>query len=232
MSWNGITTSYRRRLRWRVRRLRWTLRRTVVWKAAGGSAGAVSLAMFPLVAAAVVVTAARSPAKDLDDASWLPSWRARSDVVLAEARRTRADRIDEYAARYRIDRELTTLIHDAALNQGLDPELAFRLVRVESSFRQRAVGPAGAVGYAQVQPRTARWLDPTVTREKLFETETNLRIGFRYLRLLLDRYDGDTRMALLAYNRGPGRVAALMALGEDPANGYAARVLGRVATAR
>ena len=83
----------------------------------------------------------------------------------------------------------------------------------------------GSIGYTQVQPNTARWLDPSVTRDDLFETETNLQLGFRYLRMLMDRYR-DTRVALLAYNRGPGTVEALLANGEDPANGYAARVLG------
>ena len=80
-------------------------------------------------------------------------------------------------------------------------------------------------GYTQVQPNTAWWLDPTVTRDVLFEMDTNLRLGFRYLRMLIDRY-GSTRIALLAYNRGPGTVQALIASGEDPANGYATRVLG------
>ena len=97
-------------------------------------------------------------------------------------------------------------------------------MRVESSFRQGAIGPAGSIGLSQVQPKTAAWLDPSVTRDDLFEMETNLQLGFRYLRLLIDRY-GDTRLALLAYNRGPGTVDAMLAAGEDPANGYAARVL-------
>jgi soluble lytic murein transglycosylase-like protein len=110
-----------------------------------------------------------------------------------------------YSRQFRIRGDLAGMIFDAARSQGIDPELAFRLIRVESSFRQRVV--------------------------KLFETETNLTLGFRYLRMLLDRYDNDTRLALLAYNRGPGKVGALLAMGKDPANGYARRVLGEVAAA-
>lgn len=135
-----------------------------------------------------------------------------------EAVRTNADR-------FRIDWRLSERIYDAAVRNGLDVELAYRLVRVESSFRQRAIGPAGSIGFTQVQPGTARWLDPSVTAEDLFEVETNLGLGFRYLRMLIDRY-GDTRLALLAYNRGPATVEALLVAGEDPANGYAQRVLG------
>lgn len=148
-----------------------------------------------------------------------------SDVALRSYRLRRADSIALYAERFRIGFDRASMIYDAAIAERVEPELAFRLVRVESSFRHRAIGPRGSVGLTQLQPRTAAWLDPTVTAERLFDAETNLTIGFRYLRMLLDRYD-DTRMALLAYNRGPGTVAALLAVGQDPANGYARRVLG------
>jgi soluble lytic murein transglycosylase-like protein len=47
-----------------------------------------------------------------------------------------------------------------------------------------------------------------------------VRVGFRFFRDLLERFDGDLRMALLAYNRGPGRVSGLLARGRSPANGY------------
>lgn len=134
--------------------------------------------------------------------------------------------VQTYADRFGVPERLADLIYDTALEERIDPDVAFRLVRVESSFRAGVVGPAGAVGLAQVRPSTARWLDSTVTRDHLFEAETNLRLGFRYLRMLLGRYRHDMRLALLAYNRGPGTVAAILALGQDPANGYASRVLG------
>jgi len=148
------------------------------------------------------------------------------DTQLREIRRERARTISRLATRYAIGRARVVLIHDAALAERIDPDLAFRLVRVESAFRQRAIGPEGSVGLTQLQPSTARWLDSSVTHDRLFEAETNLRLGFRYLRMLIDRYHGDTRLALLAYNRGPGTVGVLLARGEDPANGYARLVLG------
>ncbi len=55
--------------------------------------------------------------------------------------------------------------------------------------------------------------------ERLFEPERNLRIGFRFLRDLLETY-GDVSIALLAYNRGPSRVKDLIDAGRDPDNGY------------
>jgi soluble lytic murein transglycosylase-like protein len=104
--------------------------------------------------------------------------------------------------------------------------MAFRLVETESSFRQNAVSEAGAIGYTQILPSTAQWLDPRVDEADLYERDVNLRFGFRYLRLLLEENAGDMRLALLAYNRGPGTVRAIVANGGDPANGYATRVMG------
>ncbi|MFQ5745697.1 MAG: transglycosylase SLT domain-containing protein [Gemmatimonadota bacterium] len=134
--------------------------------------------------------------------------------------------IQEYSARYDIPSDLAAAIYDIALGDGLEPDLAFRLVETESSFRQRAVSSAGAIGYTQILPSTARWLDPTVTEADLFERDTNLRLGFQYLNLLLGLHGQDMRLTLLAYNRGPNRVRGLLALGQDPANGYARSVMG------
>lgn len=133
--------------------------------------------------------------------------------------------VQQYSTDFRIPADLADAIHEAARRESLDPRIAFRLVATESSFRKRAISPVGAIGYTQIMPSTAVWLDPDVTERDLFDRDTNLRLGFRYLRMLMDRY-GDARLALLAYNRGPGVVSALMIRGEDPANGYARQILG------
>lgn len=129
------------------------------------------------------------------------------------------------ALRYGIPYDLAAAIEGAALAEGIDPELGFRLVYVESRFHQRAVSPAGALGLTQLMPTTADDLQPGITREEIFDRDTNLRLGFRYLRWLLRQHDGDVAEALHAYNRGPGTVARIRAEGGDPANGYAERVL-------
>ena len=54
---------------------------------------------------------------------------------------------------------------------------------------------------------------------------TNLRIGFNYLKKLIDRYEGDEGLALTAYNRGPGTVDRILKRGGDPDNGYADAVI-------
>ncbi len=132
----------------------------------------------------------------------------------------------DFSSRYRIPADLAQAVFEIALSEDLEPDLAFRLVRVESAFRRHAVSEAGAVGYTQILPSTARWMDPRLKEGTLFDRDTNLRLGFRYLRMLLDEYEGDMRLALLAYNRGPGTVQAIVARGGDPANGYATRVIG------
>ncbi|HEY8484978.1 MAG TPA: lytic transglycosylase domain-containing protein, partial [Longimicrobiales bacterium] len=148
---------------------------------------------------------------------------------LSREEQAREDTINRAIARYGISRKLAEDIYDAARAEKIDPRLAYGLVNTESAFKTRAVSSVGARGLTQVMPRTARWLVPGTTAEDLFDPHTNLRIGFRYLRYLLDKYGGNRRLALLAYNRGPGIVDRILARGGDPDNGYADKVLrGRV----
>lgn len=125
-----------------------------------------------------------------------------------------------FARRYRVTMELAGLIHDVALEEKIEPELAFRLVRLESRFDPSVVSHAGAIGLTQLMLGTARYFQPGVTAEELTDPQTNLRIGFRYLRGLIREYKGDLKLALLVYNRGPTAVMNAIAMGEDPANGY------------
>ena len=115
--------------------------------------------------------------------------------------------------------------NDIALSEGIDPALGFRLFKVETGFKGNARSSMNAYGYTQLQLPTARFYDRDVTVEQLFERETNLRIGFRFLRDLLEQFDHDMQVALVAYNRGPAKVAGILAKGGDPANGYAEAVM-------
>ena len=84
----------------------------------------------------------------------------------------------------------------------------------------------GARGLTQVMPRTARWLKPGTKTDDLYDQRTNLKLGFKYLNQLIDKYNGNVRHALLAYNRGPGTVDRILKRGGNPNNGYADKVLG------
>lgn len=149
-----------------------------------------------------------------------------SEMELTTLEVERLEQVHRYSSEFRTPADRAMQIYDIALAEGVNPELAFNLVRVESGFRRSAVSPAGAIGYTQIRPGTARWLDPSVKTRDLFDPATNLHLGFRYFRYLLEEYNGDTRLALLAYNRGPTRVGDLLTSGVDPANGYARRVMG------
>lgn len=83
----------------------------------------------------------------------------------------------------------------------VSPTLLAALVRQESGWRADAVSAKGAMGLAQLMPGTARALavDPR-------DPAANLVGGARYLRQMLDMFDGDVERALAAYNAGPGRV--------------------------
>ncbi|HSH45023.1 MAG TPA: lytic transglycosylase domain-containing protein [Longimicrobiales bacterium] len=148
------------------------------------------------------------------------------ELELVRMEMSRLVDIVQYSSQYNISADLAAAINDIALSEGIAPALAFRLVQVESGFYRRAVSPVGAVGLAQLMPRTAFELDPTLDYQDLFDRDTNLRLGFRYLRQMLTKYDGDLRLALLAYNRGPGTVDSIRRIGGDPANGYARAVMG------
>jgi hypothetical protein len=150
---------------------------------------------------------------------------ANGEVELARIQLDRANAIMANSSRYQIPADLAASIYDIALSEGIDPALGYQLVKIESNFKSDAHSSMGALGYTQVQLATARYYEPDVLEKDLLERDVNLRIGFRFLSDLLEKFDRDTRLALLAYNRGPARVSEILARGGDPANGYSTAVL-------
>lgn len=102
------------------------------------------------------------------------------------------------------------LIAAQARANGLDPYLVASLVNVESGFDAGVTSKAGAVGLMQVKPSTAQAIARSagvrtrVDAAALADPATNVRIGTRYLRSLIERYGGDVERALAAYNAGMG----------------------------
>lgn len=90
----------------------------------------------------------------------------------------------------------------AATKYGIDPALLAGLVKQESGFNPSARSSAGATGLTQLMPATARGLGVTDATDPLQALEG----GAKYLRQQLDRFGGDERLALAAYNAGPGAV--------------------------
>ena len=145
---------------------------------------------------------------------------AAGEAALLRATVERNNRIIGYSAKYDISASLATVIFDVALQEGLDPELAFRVVKLESGFNPRAVSRVGAIGLVQLMPATARQFDRSLTRDKLYDPKTNATIGFRYLRQLIGNYGGNVRLALLAYNIGEPAVDRARRTGKNPLEGY------------
>jgi soluble lytic murein transglycosylase-like protein len=125
---------------------------------------------------------------------------APTDVYTVEGaptiRATRKVDVPGTAERY----EQIVLAH--ANRHSLRPELVRAVIQVESGFNPRARSSKGAMGLMQLMPATARALGVTDP----YDPEDNIRGGTKYLRMLLDRYQGDERLALAAYNAGAGTV--------------------------
>lgn len=99
-------------------------------------------------------------------------------------------------------RGLDTIILREAARHAVRPELVRAIIHVESAFNPRARSPKGAMGLMQLMPATAADLQVTDP----YDPTQNIQGGVRYLRQLLDRYDGNEELALAAYNAGPEAV--------------------------
>lgn len=98
--------------------------------------------------------------------------------------------------------QYATLILNLSRLYDVDFRLISSIVAVESSFRRDAISPTGAIGLGQLRPETARWLgvvDPFDPVDNLFGTT-------RYLKYLLNRFNGNLDKALASYFQGPGSV--------------------------
>jgi soluble lytic murein transglycosylase-like protein len=102
------------------------------------------------------------------------------------------------------DQRLDQIVREAADRHDLDPALVKAVIRTESGWNPYAVSPKGAMGLMQLVPATAERFgvgDP-------YDPAQNVEGGTAYLKELLDRYHGNLRESLAAYNAGPGAVDA------------------------
>lgn len=99
--------------------------------------------------------------------------------------------------------ELARTIHAAAAKYAVDPKLVSAVAEVESGGNQSAVSSAGAVGVMQLMPETAAGLGVNP-----YDMKSNVEGGTKYLREMLDTFDGDVKKAVAAYNAGPNAVKA------------------------
>lgn len=100
------------------------------------------------------------------------------------------------------DKNYSGHIKRASLKYQLEPELIHAVIKTESNGNHRAVSKKGAMGLMQLMPSTAS--DMSVSNP--FNPEENIEGGTRYLRYLLEKFNGNLTLALAAYNAGPKRV--------------------------
>jgi len=100
------------------------------------------------------------------------------------------------------DQSIVGMVRAAALQQGVDPQLALAVAKAESGLRPQAVSPAGAQGVMQLMPETAKDLGVS----NPFDARQNIEGGVKYLKTMLDCFQGDPQQAIAAYNAGPQAV--------------------------
>ena len=92
---------------------------------------------------------------------------------------------------------------------GVDPQLARATAWMESGFQESVVSNVGAIGVMQLLPGTWTWVDQVLLGTTTPRTyDGNIRAGVRYLRWLLDQFNGDRRLALAGYYQGAQAVRA------------------------
>jgi len=95
-------------------------------------------------------------------------------------------------------------IVNIALKYDLEPSFIKSIMHIESAFDANAVSRAGAMGLMQLMPATAASYELT---QNQFEPRSNIEVGVRHMKDLMDRYNGDKTLSLAAYNAGAGAVS-------------------------
>lgn len=92
----------------------------------------------------------------------------------------------------------------------VDREIIYSIIKIESNFRKDIISHKGAIGLMQIMPSTGKWMAKShnlpYSKEMLLDPTYNITTGTLYLHYLINRYKGDQKKVLIAYNAGPSRL--------------------------
>ena len=129
-------------------------------------------------------------------------------------------RLDEAIRRFTHPLEHEETIRSASVEHGVEPALTAAVIRTESNFDEEVESSQGAYGLMQIRPETARFISERSGITGDYRgPRTNIGMGTWYLNYLQNRYEGDERLVLAAYNSGEGRVDAWISEGLFDAGG-------------
>jgi soluble lytic murein transglycosylase-like protein len=173
------------------------LRTLVVLSVLGGSTIAAKLGVPPDLPAETPVRPAPAAAQPTLPGDWRVQIRPHVEGFAVRMERGEVE-------------ALLGIVDRSAKRFGLDPLLVLAVIQVESQFDRFAVSPKGAMGLMQVRADTAKAVAEDLglaweSEQALFDPETNVLLGTKYLRTLLDRF-GSLDPALVAFHAGPGFV--------------------------
>ena len=101
-------------------------------------------------------------------------------------------------------------INKISKKYGIDREIIYSVIKIESNFREGVISHKGAMGLMQIMPPTGQWMatshDLPYSEKMLLDPVYNIKIGTLYLHYLMNRYNGDIEKVLVAYNAGPSRL--------------------------
>ncbi len=126
-------------------------------------------------------------------------------------------------AQYRL--EYKEIVEKYSNEYNVSDELIFAVIKTESNFDQNAESAAGAIGLMQLMPHTFEWLqnycdgEVTMDSDALYDPETSIKYGVRFLAFLLERYSYVEETAVAAYNAGFGAVDEWLSSAEYSSDG-------------
>ena len=149
------------------------------------------------------VETAKAAGKDTAEKTTEEVQDAPKKVAAVEAKITESEKVVSAAAKADEPKQsYGTLIARYAVQHGISVSLAHAVIRVESNYRPHARGRAGEVGLMQIKPATARMMGYAGSTTGLFDPETNIKYGMKYLAKAQKLGGGTTCGTILKYNAG------------------------------